>query len=133
MAKPEKPDEIAANPVASRMWDELTAEVDFSPGLLPLLSAYCTSYASYVESKGEITRGDGTIQTVYETPAGKLEKLPQVDVSTAKSSEMLRLAKALGLMDKREAKGVDSGETANVIGIQAAKRAQRRARAANQG
>ena len=130
MAKLDKPSAIESDHVASRKWDELTGERDFSPSQAPLLVALCGICAANERALDDLMDEDGQIRVSYFDDMGVLKEFPQVGIMLKTSSEIRQLNKQLGIND--EAKQEVVNESSSVISLSTAKRAQRRARAANQ-
>ena len=127
MAKLDKPSAIESDHVASRKWDELTGERDFSPSQAPLLVALCGICAANERAIDDLMDEDGQIRVSYFDDMGVLKEFPQVGIMLKTSSEIRQLNKQLGINDEAHAEA--RPKETKLYAIQG----NRRARAANKG
>ena len=98
----EKPPKVAANPVMSEKWDELTEGREFERAQVPLLAMLCHWYA-VLDACMEDMDGGGEVRVAYMNDLGDLKSLPQVATMKTASAEIRQLNKQLGIRDEAPA------------------------------
>ena len=128
---PTKPESVARSPYKSAKWDEVVEGRSFSESDVPALTLLVQWY-QVVDTAMEDIEVDGEIRLVYSNDMGDVKPLPQIAQMKQASAEIRALNKQLGINDESSG-GSEGGAGANIISFSARKRADRRARAANQG
>ena len=95
----EKPAKVAANPVMSEKWDELTEGRFFERAQVPLLAMLCHWYAVLDACMEDMDVG-GEVKVSYMNDMGDLKALPQVTTMKTASAEIRQLNKQLGINDE---------------------------------
>lgn len=95
----EKPERVAANPVMSQKWDEVTEGRDFDAAQAPLVEMLCQWYA-VLDSCMEDMDSGGEVRVAYMNDMGDLKQLPQVATMKTASAEIRQLNKQLGIRDE---------------------------------
>lgn len=95
----EKPSAIAANPIKSQKWDELTRGRSFQDKDIPALSLLCQWYAVVAKCEEDMVYGDD-IQVAYQNNLGDIKALPQIGTMKQASAEIRALNKQLGINDE---------------------------------
>ena len=106
----DKPASIAANPVKSRKWDELTIGRKFQDSDVPSLELLCQWYA-IVEKCISDMDASGDIEVAYENKFADIKPLPQVGMLKQASAEIRALNKQLGINDSLESEKPKHKET----------------------
>ena len=96
----EKPAAVAADPVKSAKWDELTAGRSFTQSDAPTLALLCQWYKIVQLARDELDSfGE---QTAYQNDMGDLKSFPQIATLKTASAEIRQLNKQLGITDGHE-------------------------------
>lgn len=94
-----KPRSVAANPVMSEKWDEITEGRSFSRGDIPTLQQLCYWYAILDRCMVDITQGD-SVMVAYSNDMDDIKALPQIATMKQASAEIRALNKQLGIKDE---------------------------------
>lgn len=129
MEKPLKPPGIESDPFKSDKWDELTQGRNFTQADAPLLALLCQWYAVAQRCIEDIDEIGG--QVAYENKLGDLKALPQIATMKQATAEIRQLNKQLGILDTEHENEIVRTVNNDKIIQFAAKRKERRARAAN--
>ena len=124
-----KPKSIAASKQKRQLWNEITRDRDFSPEDVPSLVLLVQWHAIVERCVADMTDGD-EVSVAFYNKLGDIKAIPQIDTLKKASAEIRALNKQLGINDEAKQEVVNEGSS--VISLSTAKRAQRRARAANQ-
>ena len=94
-----KPERVAAHPVMSAKWDELTEGRDYTAADGPVLALLCYWYAVVDTCERDLQVGD-EIQVAYSNDLNDIKALPQVGMLKQASAEIRALNKQLGINDQ---------------------------------
>ncbi len=123
----QKPTSIAAHDFKSAKWDEITAGRSFKSSDIPTIELLCQWYLvvhQCIEDLDEF----GTL--IHIDDQDKPHSWPQLNTMKQASAEIRQLNKQLGICDDAQS-GTEDVDGVSIINFAAAKRAQRRSRAAN--
>ena len=123
----DKPPDIAAHPVKSRVWDEVTTGRNFTSAQIPNLRLLCNWHA-IAERCMEDLDFDGRTQVAYENKLEDIKVLPQIPTLKQASAEIRALNKLLGIEDEPVAQPKETK-----LHVIQGRRADRKARAEGAG
>lgn len=122
-----KPLSIAADPVKSRKWDEVTSGRDFQESDAPTIALLCQWHAIAERCMDDLSP-DGETMVAYSNKMDDIKALPQIATLKQASAEIRALNKQLGIAGaSRPAQPRGRGTVLNVI------QGNRQSRAANRG
>lgn len=124
-----KPDSVARSPYKSAKWDEIVKGRNFDESATAALTLLVQWHQIADQAMDDIEM-NGEIVLVYQNENGDIKPMPQIAQMKQATAEIRALNKQLGIND--EAKGEPVSEKSHLIDFAAQRRAQRRARAANQ-
>lgn len=121
-----KPPDVAAHPVKSRVWDEVTAGRDFSESDVPNLRILCHWHAIAEQCMEDMEVG-GEIHVAYSNAMDDIKALPQIATLKQASAEIRALNKQLAIRDEPVSRPKETP-----LHVIQGRRKDRVARAANQ-
>ncbi len=127
----EKPASVARSPYKSAKWDEIVEGRNFTAANIPALTLLVQWY-QVMDTAMDDMEAAGELQLVYENENGDIKPFPQVALMKQASAEIRALNKQLGINDEARGEAADGGKPGRIT-VFSCDRAQRRARAANQG
>lgn len=117
---PRKPADVAAHPVKSRVWDEVTAGRSFSERDVPTLRLLCSWHAIAEQCMDDLDM-DGETHVAYSNAMDDIKALPQIGTLKQASAEIRALNRQLAIDD--EARPRPKETTLHVIQGRRARRA----------
>lgn len=105
----EKPASVAADPIKSQKWDEVTAGRNFHESDVPTLELLCYWHWVVTTCMSDLDEMGG--QLFYESNLGDIKAMPQLEVIKKASGEIRQLNKQLGINDEANADSSKPKET----------------------
>lgn len=127
MSKLEKPRSITENEAKSKKWDEITAGRSFQKSDIPTLALLCQWHLVVEQCIADMDEHGNKL--TYENSMRDIKAYPQLEIMKKASTEIRQLNKQLGIADTAD-DATEATSGASIIQF-AAKRQERRARAAN--